>query len=90
VDIERLQQPDVDQLKVLERAIVHALVPHMTNTDPLLGVIALARALRTMLRNIPREHQTTMLRLVEDFLRGRITPRHEGLLWLPGEPGTPQ
>ena len=27
-----------------------------------------------------------MPNLVEDFLRGRITPRHEGLLWLPGEP----
>jgi len=86
MEIEKLTDSDFEQMKRIEQQLVATLLPFTTNTDPILGVVALTRVLRTMLRNVPREHQRTMRDLVEDFLRGRVTPRHEGLLWLPGEP----
>lgn len=86
--LDNLTMSDVDaeQMKKIEQAIVTALVPFKANTDPLYAVLAMTRCLRVMLRAAPRKAARELLPVLEDYLRGRITPRHEGLLWLPGEP----
>ncbi len=81
-----LSDEDAAQMKRMQEAIVTALQPFMGTTDPLVGVLALTRCLRVMLRNCTREASRALTPVLVDYLRGRITPRHEGLLWLPGEP----
>lgn len=84
--LEKLQEAESSEtMKVLEQAIVQALLPYRDRVDPLIGVIALTRCLRVMLRAGSLPAQRELLPVIEDYLRGRATPRHERLFWLPGD-----
>jgi len=81
--LEQYRDIDFDQMKAIERELVAVLLPFRENTDPLLGVIALARVLRTMLRLGPDEAQQKLLPVLVAFIQGKTAPPGSGRIWMP-------
>jgi|SRR5215510_882422 len=81
---DAFRQEDADQMKRMEQAIILALMPFKENTDPILGLLALIRCARVMLRAASTQAQKQLLPVVVTFLRGGMQPQGApSLLWLP-------
>lgn len=82
--LDTVRTEDAEQMKRIEQAIVDAVLPFAANTDPLLGVIALTRCVRTMLRAADTDAQKQLLPVLVAFLRGQMqAPGAPSLLWMP-------
>ncbi len=84
--LDVFRQEDADQMKRMEQAIVLALTPFKENTDPILGLLALMRCTRVMLRAASASAQKQLLPVLVTFLRGGMQPQGApSLLWMPSD-----
>lgn len=82
--LDMFRQEDADQMKRMENAVVEALQPFKENTDPILGLLALLRCSRVMLRAASADAQKKLLPIAIAFLRGDVqAPGTPSLLWMP-------
>jgi hypothetical protein len=87
MSLETFRDEDFRQMKQIERAIVAAILPFSANTDPILGLLALLRCARVLLRKAPAKAAAQLLPVCIAYLRGEIKQpgRQSELLWMPGD-----
>jgi len=78
---------DFQQMKLVERAIIDAVLPLIQGINPLLAFYAMIRCARVMLRKGEPAAQQALLPTVIAYLKGDVRPPHEApLLWTPPGP----
>src|SRR5262245_49383169 len=83
---DQFRQEDADQMKRMEQAIINALLPFKENTDPILGLLALMRCARVMLRAARADAQRQLMPVLIAFIRGDMAPKNApSLLWMPSD-----
>lgn len=86
MSLETYREEDFQQMKRMEKAIIDAMLPFSGGTDPLLGVMALIRCARVMLRAGSKSAQKQLLPVLVAYLSGRMRPSGESsLIWVPGD-----
>lgn len=83
--MDNYRAEEFHEMKRIEKALVRALMPFAQSTDPLLGVLALARVMRAMLRKAPAPAQKQLQPVLRAYLEGR-TSLEAPILWQPGDP----
>lgn len=86
-NLEHWNDEDFARMKLVERAIIDAVLPLIQGINPLLAFYAMIRCARVMLRKGEPDAQKALLPTVFAYLEGKTRPPGaESLLWLP--PGT--
>lgn len=82
---ETFKEAEAHEMKRIEKAVIRALMPFAGSSDPLLGVLALARILRTLLRKAPASAQKQLVPVLVAYMKGQTSP-DSPILWTPGDP----
>lgn len=88
MSLEKWDDDDFRQMKIVERAIIDAVLPLVQSIHPLLAFYAMIRCARVMLRKGEPDAQKELLPTVFAYLEGKAKPpgAPASALWLP--PGT--
>jgi len=76
-------EADDRQMRVVQKALVDALIPFKDNTPSWLICLALARVLRVVLRKAPKTRREGLLPTLFAYLRGDTQAPGNGLIWTP-------
>lgn len=82
-DLTKWNDDDFAQMKVVERAIIAAVLPLVQNINPLLAFYAMIRCARVMLRKGEPAAQKALLPTVFAYLEGKRPPGSPSMLWMP-------
>ena len=84
--MDRYDEADDRQMRVVQKALVDALMPFTANTPSWLICLALTRVLRVVLRKAPKDRRNELLPTLFAYLRGDTqAPAEKGLIWTPDD-----
>jgi hypothetical protein len=84
MSMHKYDDADFAKMKVIERAIIDAVLPLIQDINPLLACYAMIRCARVMLRKGEPAAQKAILPSVIAYIQGNMQPPNESpLLWVP-------
>lgn len=72
------REEDARRMRAIQEELVRVLAPHAEKTEAALAAFALMRCARALLRKYPKGTQRELVRVCQDYLEGRATPRDGG------------